>query len=123
MLRVDAPLSFINIQYFKDYIEQALAEAKAPVEYIILDLGPMSHLDASAAQGLAEMVDQLHQKQIKLLLCDLIGPVRDQLHRSGLIDVLGKETIFLDINEALRYALTREEGRYKDYALQSNLGA
>nr|WKN35668.1 solute carrier family 26 protein [Tunicatimonas sp. TK19036] len=123
ILRVDAPLTFINIQYFKEYVENAVQAAEGKIDTVILDAAPISHLDATATMGMKELMEYLHEKQISLILCDLIGPVRDTLHRTGLIDILGKENIFFDLEEAVRYANTHEAGNYREYALQSNLKA
>lgn len=120
IIRMDAPLTFINIQYFRDYIDDCIGEAKTPVKCLILDAGPISHLDATASQGLKDLLNQLEEQGVELLICDLIGPVRDQMHRAGLFEIIMKEHIFFDLNEAVRYACTQEEGRYKDYALQAN---
>ncbi|MEQ9439578.1 MAG: solute carrier family 26 protein [Cyclobacteriaceae bacterium] len=123
ILRVDAPLTFINIQYFKEYVENAIQETDRKIDTIILDAAPISHLDATASMGLKDLLEFLQEKHVNLLVCDLIGPVRDTLHRTGLIDILGKENIFFDLNEAVRFATTHEAGNYREYALQSNLKA
>jgi len=121
ILRIDAPLTFINISFVKDYILKALlTHGGSSVKSIIIDAGPISHIDASAASGLSELLDYLELKNIDLLMCDLIGPVRDSLKRSGLFNKMTKDRIFLDLNEAVKYATTKEQGAFKTYALQSN---
>ncbi len=121
ILRVDAPLTFINIQYFREYIENTLRDSKDKIESIILDAGPVSHLDATASQGIKDLLAFLDENNIEFLLCDVIGPVRDILHKTGLQEIIRKDHIFLDLNEAVRYATTHSEGRYSQYALQSNI--
>ncbi len=120
ILRIDAPLTFINIQYFKEYIEDRVKES-ADLETIILDAGPMSHMDATAANGLKELLTYLKEKNIEFLMCDLIGPVRDTLKRTGLKEILNEQNVFFDLNEAVKYVTTHQQGDYKDFALQSNL--
>lgn len=118
LIRVDAPITFINIQYLKDFVEHL----KEPdLEYIILDAGPVSHLDATGTDGLLDIILGLRAQGVQLLLCDLIGPVRDILHRTGLIDQIGSDKVFLDLDEAVRYATTKKQGRYKHFALQSDV--
>jgi len=121
ILRLDAPLTFINIQYFKEYIENAVDDAQGRIETLILDAGPLSYLDATATSGLKDLLDFLHEKKIEFLICDLIGPVRDTMKRTGLNEVLHKENVFFDLNEAVKFATTHKQGDYKDYALQSDL--
>ncbi|MDF9798816.1 SulP family sulfate permease [Catalinimonas alkaloidigena] len=120
ILRVDAPLTFINIQYFKEYVENAIQDSEGKIDTVILDAGPISHLDATASLGLKELLEFLKEKDIRFVLCDLIGPVRDTLHRTGLIDFIGKDNIFFDLNEAVRFITTQEGEGHKEYALQSN---
>ncbi|MGB3466067.1 MAG: sulfate permease [Cyclobacteriaceae bacterium] len=121
IVRLDASLSFINIQYFRDYLDTEITKKGNQVDTIILDGGPISFIDASAVNGLKDLLDSLKAREIKFLVCDLIGPVRDTIYRSGLIDFIGEENIFFDLNETIRYSTTNNPGRYKEYALQSNI--
>lgn len=121
ILRLDAPLTFINIQFFKEHVEDYIYESGRKIDTVIMDAGPISYLDATAAAGLRELLDTLNESDIKLFICDLIGPVRDTLHRTGLIEILGKENIFFDLNETVRFATTHRKGRFKEYALQANV--
>jgi SulP family sulfate permease len=120
IMRVDAPLTFININFVKEYIETAVHESHGKTDTIVIDAGPISHIDATASQGLKDLLAYLNDKDIKFLICDVIGPVRDTLHKTGLINDIKKDHIFIDLNECIRYATTNHQGRYKDYALQSN---
>jgi SulP family sulfate permease len=120
IIRLDASLTFINIQFFKDYIENSLKEKGSKVETIILDAGPISHLDPTASQGLLDLLGDLKERKIEFLICDLIGPVRDTMKKTGLFELISPDHIFLDLNEAVKFATTKEQGDYKQYALQSN---
>lgn len=118
ILRLDAPLTFVNIQYFKDYIEEELGKAKGTVEFIILDAGPMNYMDASAVDGLSDLLETLNSQQIRLLLSEVVGPVRDTLFKTGLMDKIGTESIFLNLNGAVESVVSSDKTRYEDYALQ-----
>lgn len=116
ILRVDAPLTFINIQNIKDYIE-TLLEENPKINEVILDASAISQVDASAAQGIADLLETLQEKKIQLLLSDVIGPVRDTLHRTGLLSIIGEENIYLTLNDAIN-ASPNGDYRYRDIALQ-----
>ncbi len=100
ILRIDAPLGFMNIQYVKDYIENAV-QAEPKVEKVIIDASPVSHLDATAISGIRDIHDHLNGKNVKLIFCDLIGPVRDVMFHTGLIQMIGEEHVFIDLNDAV----------------------
>ncbi|WP_258105070.1 SulP family inorganic anion transporter [Marinoscillum sp. MHG1-6] len=121
ILRVDAPLEFVNIQYFKDFVENEIQKSTGEVHAVIIDAGPISHMDATAVRGVHEMVEALKERGIRMVWCDLIGPVRDAIHVNGLMDVIGKENIFLDLSEAVNGLIGEGDNRYKEYAIQSNL--
>lgn len=117
--RIDAPITFINIQYLKEYIENAVRSSKG-TEHIIIDAGPVSYLDASGAEGIREILTFLNEQKVNFLLCDVIGPVRDVLYKTRLIDDIGEQHIFLSLKEALSFALNKENSDFKSYALQHN---
>ncbi|MEQ9467977.1 MAG: sulfate permease [Ekhidna sp.] len=120
IIRIDAPLSFINIQGIKEYI-QKLIHTNDKLKEIIVDAGPVSHLDASASEGIHEILDLLNQKGVRLVFCDVIGPVRDTMKKNGLTKAIGKNNLFLSINEALDNALTNTKDPFKKVTLQTNI--
>ena len=68
-LRVGASLSYINIQFFKDYVDTVLKGSAIPIKTIILDTGPISLMDATAVNGINETVLSLNEKNIRFLIC------------------------------------------------------
>lgn len=120
ILRIDAPLSFINIQGINDYIRKLISEDDK-INEIIIDAGPVSHLDATAVEGLRNLIDSLNEKGVRLVICDVIGPVRDTMVQTGLTKVIGKKNLFLSLSEAVENALTNTKDPYKKVTLQSNV--
>lgn len=118
ILRIDAPLTFVNIQYFKDYIDQELNNRDSEIAFVIVDAGPMNYLDATAVDGLKDLIETLQKKNIRLLLAEVVGPVRDVLHKTGLMDQLGSESVFLNLNGAIESLISEGGRRYEEYALQ-----
>lgn len=117
ILRVDAPLTFINIQYVKEYIEQKL-EDDPLVRSVLLDASAVSKIDATASQGLRDLLETFNEKGIRLLVAELVGPVRDSLYDTGLLDEIGEKNIFLTVNNALEYSDKERESQYRDRAIQ-----
>ena len=120
ILRIDTPLSFINIQGILEYLRN-LVDMEPDIKEIIIDAGPVSHLDATAAEGLHDLLNELNQKEVRLVLCDIIGPVRDTMKQTRLTKVIGKENLFLSLSEAIENALTDAKDPYRKVTLQSNV--
>ncbi len=120
ILRVDAPLTFINIQYFKDYILDNLHRSSTKINALILDAGPISYVDATAVEGIIDLLKSLQEQGVTLMISDLVGPVRDTFNKTGLINQINPEYIFLDLDSAVRYAVNKEKKAYSAYAIQSN---
>ena len=119
ILRVDAPISFINIQYIKDFIEQELGR-HPDIKEILLDASAISHIDASACEVLIDFLSSLKEKGINLLVAEVIGPVRDTLYKTGLLQKIGKANIFLTVHDALEADLNANEYFNREKALQHN---
>ena len=120
ILRIDGPLSFINIQGIRDYI-LGIVESDTLIEELIMDFGPVSHLDATASSGLHEMLEELNRKGVRLVLCDIIGPVRDAMKQTGLTELIGKKNLFLSLSDAVENALTNARESHKEVTLQTNV--
>ncbi len=121
IIRVDAPLTFVNVQNFKDYIENSIDKSKAPINYVVLDAAPISYLDATATQGLKDLLEFLSGKDIQFIICDVIGPVRDTMRTTGLIDIFGEENIYFNLEEAVASITGQPTTSHHEYALQSNI--
>lgn len=120
IMRIDAPITFINIQYVKDFISERVIQSAEPIEAVIIDAGPISYLDATGVQGLEELVDELSGYEIRLLLSDVVGPVRDRMSRSGLMRKIGQDNVYLSLDAAVSCALNHSTNADKVLASQAN---
>ncbi|MEQ8240089.1 MAG: SulP family inorganic anion transporter, partial [Cyclobacteriaceae bacterium] len=119
IVRVDAPLSFINIQFIKEYIEENL-DKLPEVKYILLDASAISQIDASAVQGISDLIQGIKEREVTLVLTDVVGPVRDTLFKTGLLDEIGTENIFLTLNNAIAGLNEHDRLTPNELALQHN---
>jgi SulP family sulfate permease len=120
IIRMDSPLTFINIQYFKEFILNKINEQPG-IKKILLDAGPISHMDASASEGLKDLLRNLKELNIQFFISDLIGPVRDILTKTGMSDEIGQDNIFMDLDEAVNFIKHEKPDAHRSYALQSNV--
>ncbi|MFY0599654.1 MAG: solute carrier family 26 protein [Cyclobacteriaceae bacterium] len=118
ILRVDAPLTFVNIQYFKDFVTKSITEANHRVKTIVLDAGPINYIDATASEGLKDLMLNLQEKDIDILLSEVVGPVRDALYKNKLMEFFGEDRIFLNLNGAVESVVSNGKKKYTEYAVQ-----
>lgn len=100
LFRFDGQLYFGNKDYFKSSLLQAIEERGASVSKLILNVEPMNYIDSSAAFMLRQLVEDLASKQISVAIAGPIGPIRDILKRSGIVDLLGKEAFYENTHSA-----------------------
>lgn len=83
VLRMDSPLYFANAGFLYDRV-QALVATRPALEHLLLVASAIGDVDASGAQLLAELDEELLAAGVKLHLITVRGPVRDVLANSGL---------------------------------------
>ncbi len=101
VLRFDAQLYFGNKDYFKKQLYKQI-EKKGPVlKFIILNAEPINYIDSSAASMLERIILDLRQRGIHFLIAAAIGPTRDILYTSGIVDILGEENLYVQTIDAV----------------------
>ncbi len=120
ILRVDASFSFINADFFRDYIVEKSRERNEETRFVIIDGSTINTLDTTAIDILKSMISTLKTWDIELYITGLKGPVRDVVDKSGLKDHLGKDHFFRDPHEAVSHVLKimdkeDEKTRLADY--------
>ncbi len=88
LYRFDAPLFFANAGYF---VEDVLAKIAPDTRQITITAEPITDIDASAAEALEALIDQLDQAKVALTFAELKGHVKDQFVAYGLLDRIGGE--------------------------------
>ncbi len=103
VIRFDAQLYFGNKDYFKKELYKHIKMKGPKLKYVILNAEAINYIDSSAAITLKRIVEDLKQKNIQFLIAGAIGPTRDIFYTSGLIDIIGKENLFIRTFEAVEY--------------------
>ncbi|MGV6832269.1 MAG: SulP family inorganic anion transporter [bacterium] len=104
MIRFDAQLFFGNKDFFKKELYKNIQRKGVDLKTIILNAESINYIDSSAVHMLKQVLTDMENKGIQLLLSGAIGPVRDILCSSGLIDIIGKEHLFVTTKEAYDYS-------------------
>ncbi|MGA0155291.1 MAG: SulP family inorganic anion transporter [Flavobacteriaceae bacterium] len=100
LFRFDGQLYFGNKDYFKSSLLQAIEERGTSVNRVILNVEPMNYIDSSAAFMLRQLLEDLGSKNISVAMAGPIGPIRDILKRSGIVDLLGQEAFYENTHSA-----------------------
>jgi high affinity sulfate transporter 1 len=107
LFRWDAPLFFANAELFKERVLAAAAKSPTPVSWLVVAAEPVTSVDVTAADALAELDQTLRASGIELCFAELKDPVKDKLKRFGLFAQLGEKAFFPTIGSAVsRYLET-----------------
>lgn len=125
VVRFDGPLYFANLNYFKDKMEELIAQKGETLRLIVLNGDSISHVDSSAVHLLDDWLRETQARGIRIHFTSVIGPVRDALRRWGVMEVIGEENFFMSNQRAIDAfdSLTQEgtfEKKYKEYAVQAS---
>ncbi len=101
IVRFDAQLYFANSAYFKKELEQYIQTKGIQLKGVILNAEAINYIDSTAANMLKKLMVELQSKNIEFYIAGAIGPTRDILYTSGIIEVLKKENLFVKTNEAV----------------------
>ncbi len=85
LFRWDAPLFFANAELFQQSLLQALEQAPAPVRRVVITAEPVTSIDVTSADMLAELDRMLTEAGIELHFAEVKGPLKDKLRRFGLL--------------------------------------
>jgi high affinity sulfate transporter 1 len=115
LFRWDAPLFFANAEIFRERVLQAVAEAPTPTAWVVVAAEPITDVDMTAADMLAELDRALHAAGMDLCFAEMKGPVKDLLKRYGLFTNLGAENFFPTIGQAVDHYLVRYQVVWQDW--------
>jgi len=101
LFRWAAPLFFANAELFHQRVLKAIAESPTPVRRIIITAEPVTSIDVTSADMLAELEHTLTESGIELRFAEMKDPVKDKLKRFELFDRFGAEDFYPTIGSAV----------------------
>ena len=101
LYRFDAPLFFANASFFRREVREHLAAAAEPITWVVVAAGPITDVDTTAADMLAELLDELDAAGITLAFAEMKGPGKDRLRAFGLYERIGDDRFFPTIGTAV----------------------
>jgi high affinity sulfate transporter 1 len=115
LFRWDAPLFFANAEIFLEHVLRAVAEAPTPTRWVVVAAEPVTDVDVTAADALAELDGKLQQAGIELCFAEMKGPVKDRLKHYGLFSQLGTENFFPTVGQAVDRYLAAHCIEWRDW--------
>jgi high affinity sulfate transporter 1 len=100
IFRFDAPLLFANARTFREQIRR-LARAEPPPRWIVVAAEPITDVDTTAADMLADLDEELNAAGISLVFAELKDPVRAKLERYELLGPLDPAHFFPTLDAAV----------------------
>lgn len=119
LFRWDAPLFFANAEFFKERVLDAVAKSPTPVRWLVVAAEPVTSVDVSAGDTVAELDEALHAQGIEFCFAELKDPVKDKLKRFGLFSQLGEQYFFPTIGAAVSSYLEINDVEWEDWEDQA----
>ncbi len=106
--RFGAPLFYANANRFSEEIRGLLGPEGGDPPWFIVDAGPITRLDYTAARYVNNLHGELARRNVKLAFAHVGSDLREDLDRHALTDVIGRECLF----ETLREAIAKIRGNH-----------
>jgi SulP family sulfate permease len=101
VLRLEAPFFYANAAPVVDAVKRLVGSGDPPPAAVILDFGANSDLDITSSEKLGELATALRAVGIEFALAEMRRPVREDARRSGVLETIGENRVYLTIDEAV----------------------
>ncbi len=116
VFRFDAQLFYANASYFRDTLDDMVAEKGESLQLIVLDAESINRVDSTGVEMLKDRIKFYKKKDIRFFFAGVKGPVRDALFRGGVLDIIDINHFFMRANGAVRFYKTGDNENQKKYA-------
>ncbi|KAH7666192.1 sulfate transporter 3 protein [Dioscorea alata] len=109
IVQIDGPIYFANASYLRERISRWISEEEDKIklngerslQYVILDMGAVGSIDTSGISMLKEAKKVVERRGLQLVLANPGSEVMKKLYKSKVLEIIGKEWIFLTVGEAV----------------------
>ncbi len=115
LFRWDAPLFFANAELFGQRVLDAAAASPTEVRWVVVAAEPVTSVDVTAADALAELDEALQAAGIELCFAELKDPVKDKLKRFGLLARFDSEHFYPTVGAAVQAYLDTHPVEWRDW--------
>ncbi|MBT8321540.1 MAG: STAS domain-containing protein, partial [Eudoraea sp.] len=103
IVRFDDQLYFGNCSFFKRQLFKYVKEKGPELEAVILNAEAINYIDSTATRMLHKTITKLREEGKEFYITGAIGPIRDIIFDSALLEVIPKSHLFVRIVEAVAY--------------------
>lgn len=107
--RFDAPLFFANVGVFTDELDELVSSAPDPVREVLVDAESISDIDTTAVAAIDEFLDDMAERGIGVSFARMHSRVYDTLDAAGIIDRVGEDRFFLEVDDGVDDFIARED--------------
>ncbi|CAL9118628.1 unnamed protein product [Musa textilis] len=109
VVRVDSAIYFSNsndvkeriLRWLRDEEEQQKANDLPRVDFLIIDMSPVTDVDTSGIHALKELHKSLQNREVQLGIANPGAVVVEKLRLAEFIELIGQEKLFLTVGEAV----------------------
>ncbi|WEZ87964.1 sulfate permease [Pseudomonas sp. NyZ480] len=101
LLRWDAPLFFANAEQFHNTVMAAIDESPTPVQRLVVAAEPVTSIDITSADMLAELDRILESRGVELQFAEMKDPVKDKMKRFELFHCIGAQAFHPTVGAAV----------------------
>lgn len=115
LFRWDAPLFFANSEWFSRLALEAVDQAGTPTRRLIIAAEPVTSVDVTAADSLADLQAQLAKRGVEIGFAEMKDPVKDKLRRFGIYELFAPVGYFPTVGQAVNEYLDRYDPEWQDW--------
>ena len=99
--RLDDRLFFANAGYVTGRIHEAVNGNPTPVRWLVFDGEALSHLDATGAGALGELIRSFQADGVTFVFARIKTPMRHTLEDAGIVELVGRDHLYPTVRAAV----------------------
>ncbi|MGK0414830.1 MAG: SulP family sulfate permease [Polaribacter sp.] len=116
VFRFDAQLFYANSNYFRDNLDTMADKKGKALKLIVLDAESINRVDSTGVEMLKERIKYYQKKEVQFYFAGVKGPVRDDLFKSGILEIIDVNNFFMRANQAVKFYKTGDRKHQERYA-------
>ncbi len=116
VFRFDAQLFYANANYFRDHLDIMATEKGKALKLIVLDAESINRVDSTGVEMLKERIKFYQKKNVTFYFAGVKGPVRDDLFKSGILQIIDINHFFMRANQAVKFYKTGDRKHQEKFA-------